>query len=124
MYPDITTSSQENYLMKIIFSAAILALCLISAETAIGIATPPTRNHPVPVLIYSHKDSDTVVLRGTVKPFAETTALFTDTAIYPLIGGDFDMIVGKEVNIIGEMVLEDDVRKIEVARVQFDRKAL
>ncbi|OGR17781.1 MAG: hypothetical protein A2X81_19030 [Desulfobacterales bacterium GWB2_56_26] len=110
--------------MKIIFSAAILALCLISAETAIGIATPPTRNHPVPVLIYSHKDSDTVVLRGTVKPFAETTALFTDTAIYPLIGGDFDMIVGKEVNIIGEMVLEDDVRKIEVARVQFDRKAL
>ena len=110
--------------MKIMFSAAVFALCLITADTAIGIATPPMKKHPVPVLVYSHKDSDTIVLRGTVKPFAQSTALFTDDAIYPLIGGDFEMIVGKEVNIIGEMVLENDIRKIHVARVQFDRKPL
>lgn len=110
--------------MKIMFSAAIFTLCLITAETAVGLATPSVHRPPVPVLIYSHKDSDTIVLRGTVKPFNQSTALFTENAIYPLIGGDFDMIVGKEVNIIGEMVLEDDVRKIEVSRVQFDRKAL
>jgi hypothetical protein len=111
-------------LMKILLSAAIFALCLISAETAISIANPPTKHLPAPVLIYSQKDSDTIVIRGMVKPFAEGTALFTDTAIYPLMGGDFDMIVGKEVNIIGQMVLEDDVRKIDVARVQFERKTL
>ena len=110
--------------MKIMFSAAVFALCLIVAKTAIGIGTPLPKKHPIPVLIYTQRDAGTIVLRGTVKPFAQSTALFTDNAIYPLIGGDFDMIVGKEVNIIGEIVLEDDIRKIDVARVQFDRKSL
>lgn len=110
--------------MKFIFFVAVFTLCLISADTAIGGATPPTKKNPAPALISAHKDCDTVILRGTVKSFAEGTALFTDTAIYPLLGGDFDMIVGNEVNIIGEMVLDDDLRKIEVARVQFERRSL
>lgn len=110
--------------MKVIFSAAIFALCLITAKTAIGIAAPPASGEPDSALSPSRKDAEIVVLHGTVKPFVEGTALFTDTAIYPLLGGDFTRIVGNEVHIIGEMVLDDDLRKIEVTRVQFARKAL
>ncbi len=55
--------------MKIMFSAAVFALCLIAAKTAIGIGAPVPKKHPSPVLIYA-KDSGTIVPRGTVKPLS------------------------------------------------------
>jgi len=32
------------------------------------------------------------------------------------------MIIGEEVNIIGKMIREDNIEKIVVARVQFERE--
>lgn len=108
--------------MKIVVSAIIIALCLASADLAIGTAYPQRESPPVPALIYSPKKTDILIFRGIIKYHDMGTALATDRAVYPLIGGDFAMIVGKEVNIIGKMVKENDVEKIVVARVQFDRE--
>ncbi len=63
-----------------------------------------------------------LVFHGTVEKIDEGTALNTDRGVYPLLGGDFDMIVGKEVNIIGKMVKEGNTEKIAVSRVQFDKQ--
>jgi hypothetical protein len=108
--------------MKLLVSAVFFAMFLASADFAIGIAYPNIVKPPIPAIIYSPQQSDILVFRGIISQFGEGTALFTDRAVYPLLGGDFAMIVGKEVNIIGQMVKEDDVEKIEVARVQFDRE--
>lgn len=108
--------------MKILVSAMFFALLVASADFAIGIAYPNSGNPPVPALIYSPKRTDILVFRGIIKQTDEGTALFTDRAVYPLIGGDFEMIIGNQVNIIGKMVKEGDVEKILVARIQFDRE--
>ena len=50
------------------------------------------------------------------------TVLRTEKAVYPLLGGDFAMIIGEEVNVIGKMVRENNIGKIIVARVQFERE--
>ena len=108
--------------MKILLSAIIFAICLASADYAPGIATPDSGKPPLPAIIYSPKNTDTLIFRGIIQRLDNGTALITDKAIYPLLGGDFEMIVGKEVNIIGTMVKEGYVDKIIVARVQFDRQ--
>lgn len=108
--------------MKILVSTIFFAIFLASADYVIGMAYPNSVKPPVPAMIYSPQKSDILVFRGIVTQIDEGTALFTDRAIYPLLGGDFAMIVGKEVNVIGQMVKEGDVEKIEVARVQFDRE--
>lgn len=108
--------------MKILVSTIFFSIFLASADYVIGMAYPNSVKPPVPAMIYSPQKSDILVFRGIVTQIDEGTALFTDRAIYPLLGGDFAMIVGKEVNVIGQMVKEGDVEKIEVARVQFDRE--
>lgn len=108
--------------MKILISIVFFSIFLASADVVIGMAYPNSVKPPVPAIIYSPQKSDILVFRGIITQIDEGTALFTDRAIYPLLGGDFAMIVGKEVNVIGQMVKEGDVEKIEVARVQFDRE--
>ena len=108
--------------MKIFVSAVFFALLLASAEIAIGIAYPYNGKPPFPTLIYSPKRADVLIFRGTITQLDEGTALVTDRAVYPLIGGDFEMIIGNEVNIIGKMIRVGDVEKILVARIQFERE--
>lgn len=107
--------------MKILVSAVFFAIFLASADYVIGMAYPNSVRPPVPAIIYSPQKSDILVFRGIITQMDDGTALFTNRATYPLLGGDFAMIVGKEVNVIGQMVKEGDIEKIEVARVQFDR---
>ena len=104
--------------------ALIFVVCLAIPCTALPLAIPEASKPPAPALIYSPKNSDTLVFRGKVLKTKddEGTALLTEKAIYPLLGGDFAMIIGQEVNVIGKMITEDDVEKILVARVQFERE--
>lgn len=108
--------------MKIFISAVFFALLLASADLAIGTAYQNNGTPPAPALIYSPKRADILIFRGTITQLDEGTALVTDRAVYPLLGGDFAMIIGNEVNIIGKMVKEGEVKKILVARIQFDRE--
>jgi len=63
-------------------------------------------------------DVNNLVFTGTVKKIPNGTALITKNATYLLTGGNFDSIIGKEVNIIGKVVKEGSIEKIQVARAQ------
>lgn len=67
------------------------------------------------------KEQKTVIFQGIVKKLDGGTALFTKETIYPLTGGDFQTIVGKEVFIVGTIVTVGDLKKIQVKRIQFDK---
>ena len=102
----------------------IFALCLTIPCNVLALTIPETAKPPAPALIYSPKNTETLIFHGTVQKPEDNdgTVLRTEKAVYPLLGGDFAMIIGEEVNIIGKMVREDNVEKIIVARVQFERE--
>lgn len=104
--------------------AIIFALCLVIPSTAFTLAIPETAKPPVPALIYAPKNTEILIFHGTVQQTedGDGIVLRTEKAVYPLLGGDFAMIIGEEVNIIGKMVREDSIDKIIVARVQFERE--
>ncbi len=110
--------------MNATLSAIIFSICLAIPSTTFALAIPETSQPPVPALIYSPKNTEILIFHGTVqlKEDGEGTVLLTERAVYPLLGGDFAMIIGEEVNIIGKMIREDNIEKIAVARVQFERE--
>ncbi|GEM_PF-2514669 len=104
--------------------AIIFAVCLAIPCKVLALTIPESSKPPAPAIIYSPKNSEILIFRGTIQKIedGDGTALRTEKAVYPLLGGDFAMIIGEEVNIIGKMVHEGDVEKIAVARVQFERE--
>ncbi|MBU1568345.1 MAG: hypothetical protein KJ630_22310 [Proteobacteria bacterium] len=110
--------------MKKALAASIVTLCLAIPCKSLALAIPETSKSPAPAIIYSPKNTEILVFHGTVQPTenGNGTVLRTEKAVYPLLGGDFAMIIGEKVNIIGKMVREDNIEKIEVARVQFERE--
>lgn len=108
--------------MKKILSIVVFLVCFAFAGYAFGSYAASAVQLPSPATINSPKESKTLVFRGVVKKLDDGTALFTEKEVYPLLGGDFDMIVGKEVNIIGKVIKEGNVEKIIVARVQFKKQ--
>lgn len=105
--------------MKKTLSIAIFAICLAFSNLAFGVSTPSEIKSPAPAAADSSQAEENLVFRGIIKNLDEGTALFTDKEIYPLVGGNFETIVGKEVNIIGKVIKDGDVEKIIVARIQF-----
>lgn len=75
---------------------------------------PESPATPVPL----GDDVNNLVFTGTVKRIPDGTALVTNTATYLLIGGNFEGIVGKEVNVIGKIIKEGSIETIKVARAQ------
>ncbi len=104
--------------------AAIFLLCIAFPATTFALTPPEPTKLPLPAIISSPKNSETLIFRGMIQKIGDATdtALYTSKAVYPLLGGDFTMIIGEEVNIIGKMVKEDNMEKIIVARIQFERE--
>lgn len=99
----------------------VVLLCMMPSNT-LALASPEKLRTPRPALIYSPKNSDILIFQGVVEKTGNTgTALRTATTVYPLMGGDFAMIAGEHVKIIGKVVREEEETKIIVARVQFHR---
>jgi hypothetical protein len=107
--------------MKKTLSIVIFAFCLVISGHDSAVSAPAKIKSPAPTDVDSSQATDNKVFRGIVKKLDKGTALFTDKEIYPLVGGDFETIVGKEVNIIGKIVKEGDVEKLRVTLVQFDK---
>jgi len=108
--------------MKHILAIAIIAGILTVCTNSLAVSTPPTISTKDSIARLAENQIDNLVFKGVVKKLDTGTALYTEKAVYPLMGGDFDMIVGKNVHIIGRIVKDGKVEKISVARVQFDRK--
>ncbi len=110
--------------MKFYLTTFIMTMFLTMTGKGFAITIPEGSKPPVPAIVYSPKNTEMLIFRGTILGTydGEGTALYTEQAVYPLIGGDFAMIIGEEVNIIGKVVKEDDIEKIVVARVQFERE--
>jgi hypothetical protein len=108
--------------MKKVLSTIVFVVCLSAASYAFGISAPTATTSPTPSIIDSPQAVDTLVFTGVVKKLDQGTALFTEKEVYPLLGGNFAMVVGKEVNIIGKLIKEGNVEKIIVSRVQFEKR--
>lgn len=107
--------------MKKILSVCILAVCVaISANCfASAPATPQAAEQKGKEMADQMKQ---MVYTGVVKKHEDGTALITKDKTYPLEGGDFAMIVGKEVDIVGKIVKEGDVEKLVVSKLQVLKK--
>ncbi len=94
----------------------VLVFTLATNTMAISSAKPSPQSPIIPVQLGT--DVNNLVFTGTVKKIPTGTALVTPNATYHLAGGNFEGIVGKVVNIIGTVVKEGTVEKIQVARAQ------
>lgn len=98
----------------------VLILLLFGCTAhAFGTAAYPKQPPQIPATpVELGADVNSLVFTGTVKRIPDGTALVTNNATYMLAGGNFEGIVGKEVNIIGKVIKEGSIEKILVARAQ------
>lgn len=107
--------------MKRAIAILVIAICLVITVYDIGLSTQAKIESPDPTEINSSQATGNKIFRGIVKNLDGGTAVFTDTETYPLIGGDFETLVGKNVNIIGRIVKEGNLKKLRVTLIQFDK---
>lgn len=107
--------------MKTLITAIIIAGCVAVSSYAFGITQKTTEATQTPP-ITSLQVAKTSEFNGVIKKLDNGTALFTETEIYPLLGGNFETIIGKKVLVVGKIVNENNVKKISVARVQFAKE--
>ena len=91
-------------------TGVLLSVLLIAVNGyAVSTATPQPleKNSATPVELGAEVNN--LVFTGTVKKIPDGTALVTATTTYLLTGGNFDAIVGKEVNIIGKVIKEGSI---------------
>ncbi len=98
----------------------ILALGVDSSATTSAVNHSLASNAATPVELGA--DVNSLVFTGVVKKIPDGTALVTNTTTYLLTGGNFESIVGKEVNIIGKIIKEGSHKTIHVARAQLARE--
>ncbi|MEE4241609.1 MAG: hypothetical protein V2I36_09085 [Desulfopila sp.] len=95
------------------FAASVL---LSQAATLSADAMPYSNPQSPPIELEA--DVNNQVFSGVVKRIPNGAALVTSKTTYLLSGGNFDGIINQEVNIIGKVVKEGSIEKIEVARAQ------
>lgn len=98
-----------------------IAACLAMSGFALTVShstEPPQVN---PSQIEAPAKNDIQMFHGVVKEDGDGVALYTDKEIYPLIGGEFDLIKGKEVNITGTIVEEGNIKRLAVKRIQLNK---
>jgi hypothetical protein len=104
-------------LVKPLTIVTCLAMCGLSF--AVSNSTEPTQGDPAQIVATAKKE--TQVFHGIVKKLDDGMALYTEKEVYPLIGGEFDIINGKEVNITGKIVEEGNIKKLAVNRIQLNK---
>lgn len=107
-------------MMNLVKPITIVA-CLAISGYAYGVSnsTDPVETDPAKIEATAKKE--TQIFHGIVKRLDDGMALYTEKEVYPLIGGEFDIINGKEVNIIGKIVVEGNIKKLAVNRIQLNK---
>lgn len=98
-----------------------IVACLAISGYAYGVSHSANSSKVDPAQMEAAAQQETVMFHGIVKELDDGMALYTEKEVYPLIGGEFDMIKGKEVNIIGKVVEEGNVKKLAVNRIQLHK---
>ena len=105
---------------KLIKPLTIVA-CLAVSGFALAVSHSTEPPQVDPAQIEAPAKNDVQVFHGIVKKQGDEMALYTEKEVYPLIGGEFDMIDGKEVNITGKVVEEGNIKKLAVNRIQLNK---
>jgi len=107
--------------MKKLLSAIVILSCITVTNASYGITQQGGEavQDAATAIQTKVKASE---FRGVITKIDNGTALQTETEIYPLLGGNFETIVGKKVLVVGRLVTEDEIEKISVARVQFAKQ--
>lgn len=116
-----TYEKQGEHVMKKFFFVSLLvgslALCSVSFA-----ATPPANAVAEEGAAKVAEQMKELTYKGVVAEHAEGTALVTDNKTYPLVGGDFAMVIGKKVNVFGNIVKEGDVEKLVVTKLLVEKQ--
>ncbi len=107
--------------MKKLITAIFVTGCVAVSSYAFGI-TQEADQSTQKASVTAQEVAKTSEFNGVIKKLDNGTALYTEKEIYPLLGGNFETIVGKKVRVVGKVVTENDVKKISVARVQFAKE--
>lgn len=107
--------------MKKLIKPLIIAVCLAISGFALAVSNSTEPPQTDPAQIEAQAKDGIQVFHGIVKQHEDGMALYTEDEIYPLIGGEFDMIKGKEVNITGKVVEEGNIKKLAVNRIQLNK---
>ena len=106
--------------MKKIVTASIVAFCVAMGSSCFASApAAPKAEDKAKAAVEQTKEAE---FKGIVKKHEDGAALITKDKTYPLTGGDFAMIVGKEVNITGKLVKEGEVEKLVVSKMEVAKK--
>lgn len=107
--------------MKHLIPVIIVVSLIAFSNASLAVSTPTAPVSDMAATDAIRKQTETKTFLGTVEKLRVGAALFTDGAIYPLLGGDFEQIIGKQVRITGQLIKEDNIEKIVVARIQIKR---
>ncbi len=107
--------------MKKLIKPITIVACLLMSGLCFAVSNSTETTPGDPAKIVAIAKEDTQVFHGIVKKLDDGMALYTEKEIYPLIGGEFDIINGKEVNIIGKIVEEGSIKKLAVNRIQLNK---
>ncbi len=107
--------------MRHIIFAIIFSCFFIVSTNSFATSTLSNTTSKKTTADFVGKQADNRTFKGIVKKLKSGTALYTQKSVYPLTGGDFGMIIGKKVSIIGKIIKEGEVEKLAVTRVQLDK---
>lgn len=107
--------------MKNLVKPFTIVVCLALSGYAYGVSNSSGSQKVNAAEVETAAQNETVILHGIVKRLDDGMALYTEKDVYPLIGGEFDMIKDKEVNIIGKLVKEGEIKKLAVNRIQLKK---
>lgn len=103
-----------------------LSICLLVGSLAIGTSSfataPAAPAAPADQAKAAVEQVEESVFQGVVQKHEDGAALVIGDKTYPLTGGDFGMIVGKEVSVTGKLVKEGDVEKLAVSKLDLDKQ--
>jgi len=109
--------------MKKVIPALVITVCIVFSSNSFANTKPAvTESKDALATAAIEQAAETKIFKGTVEKLDTGAALLTEEAIYPLLGGNFENIIGKEVKITGKIIKEENVEKIVVAMVQLKKQ--
>lgn len=106
--------------MKILVKSVTIVACLAMSGFALAVSNPTEPTQVNPTNLATAAQNNTQIFHGIVKRLDDGMALYTAKEVYPLIGGNFDMIAGKNVNITGKLVEIGNSKQLTVKRIQLN----